>query len=368
MSFVNNYADSNKGNAIYFYKSSAIYNCIFSIYRPKKTATVNVKNLIYDAETNYPVAYYKNGINIVNALLNNGITFNNLHNGKNTIKMVFNGFSNYIIITGDTYLRAKNILMFYNDGTKYKVKLTNYKGNPLVNKNVKITIANKNYYVKTNKKGYAILLLKQKPGKYLVITRFNGDRDYGSSLYKTTLKIIKSPITENKNMIIYFLGGTFKVKIIKLNKKSVGAGKTVKFTIDGKTYAKKTNKNGYAKYEILQKSGKYTITTKYSKFKQKNTIKIKPVLTANNVVKKKTKTTIFKAKLIKTNGKANPKKTITFKFEGKTYKQTTNKHRIATLKIKNLKIGKYKIYSKYKKSTIKKHNNNRKIRNPNSLF
>ena len=47
------------------------------------------------------------------------------------------------------------------------------------------------------------------------------------------VKILKFPITKNKNMNIYFMGGTFKVQIINANGKNVGAGKIVKFTIAG---------------------------------------------------------------------------------------------------------------------------------------
>ena len=96
------------------------------------------------------------------------------------------------------------------------------------------------------------------------------------------------------------MGGIFKVQIINANGKNVGAGKTVKFTISGKTYTKKTDKNGYASLKITQKPKTHTITTKYGKFITKNKITIQPVLTAKNIIKKKTKTTKFQAKLVKT--------------------------------------------------------------------
>ena len=80
------------------------------------------------------------------------------------------------------------------------------------------------------------------------------------------------------------MGGTFKVQIINANGKNVGAGKTVKFTIAGKTYSKKTDKNGYASLKITQKPKTHTITTKYGKFITKNKITIQPVLTAKNIM------------------------------------------------------------------------------------
>ena len=141
----------------------------------------------------------------------------------------------------------------------------------------------------------------------------------------TTLKILKSPITQNKDLKAFYLGGTFKVRIIKINGESVGAGKTVKFTIAGKTYTKKTSKNGWVYLKIKQKPKTYTITTQYGKFKVKNTIIVKPLLIAKNIVKKKTKTIKFKVKLVNSKGKPQAKKKITFKFKGKKYKKLTNK-------------------------------------------
>ena len=43
------------------------------------------------------------------------------------------------------------------------------------------------------------------------------------------------------------------------------------------------------------------------------------------------------------------KKKITFKIKNKKYAAKTNKKGIATIKIKKLKVGKYKIISKYGK-------------------
>ena len=356
-SFVNNHAKKFEGNVIYWFKSGDIFACTFSVFRPKNTNTVTVNNLIYYENNNYNVNYYENGNKILNSGINKNITFFNLNSGKHTIKMIYkkdgNDLTNDLIITGDSYLNSNNVYMFYNDGTKYKVKLTDYQGKPLIYKNLQITIKNKKYNLKTDKYGYATILLKQKPGQYSIIAKFNGDKDYGPSTFKSMVKILKSPITKNKNLKIYFMGGTFKVQIIHANGKNVGAGKTVKFTIAGKTYSKKTDKNGYASLKITQKPKTHTITTKYGKFITKNKITIQPVLTAKNIIKKKTKTTKFQAKLVNTKGKPQAKKKITFKFKGKTYKKLTNKKGIATLKIKNLKKGKYNIYTQYTKSKIK---------------
>lgn len=44
---------------------------------------------------------------------------------------------------------------------------------------------------------------------------------------------------------------------------------------------------------------------------------------------------------------------ITFKIKSKTYSAKTNKKGVATVKFKNLKVGKYKITVKYLNSKVK---------------
>ena len=357
-SFNNNHAAQWDGGAVYWFGAKGkLSGCSFVIFRSKNTSFLNIPNLIYYNGKDYDVDYYNNGVNINSGKLNNGVSFSGLNNNKYNITMKYmtdNGMMiNYLIITGDSYLHAKNIAMFHNDGSSYVLKLTDAQGNPIKNQIIQITIANKNYNIKTNDKGYAQLKIKQKAGNYKITTKFKGNNQYSPTKIINTLKILKSPITQNKNMEIYYLGGTFKVKIIKNNGKNAGPGHKVQFTINGKTYTKKTNKEGYASIKITQKPKTYKITTQYKKYKTTNQIKIKPLLTAKNIIKKKTKITQFQAKLVNNKGKPQKQKTITFKINKKTYKAKTNKNGIATIKIKNLQKGKHTIHTQYTKSQIK---------------
>ena len=67
----------------------------------------------------------------------------------------------------------------------------------------------------------------------------------------------------------------------------------------------------------------------------------------------KAKTIKFTAKLVNYKGKILKYKYIKFKFKSKIYKRKTNAKGIATLRLRNLKRGKYTIYSTYGKLTIK---------------
>ena len=166
-------------------------------------------------------------------------------------------------------------------------------------------------------------------------------------------------IIGNKNIAVDYDGGSYySVKVVTADGRSVGAGETVKFTINGKTTTVKTDNNGMAKIKISQLPGKYTITTSYRGKTYKNTVTVKQVLKATKVsVKNTAKKLVLKATL-KINGKAVKGKTIKFKFKGKTYKAKTNKKGIAKVTIKQKVIKKltkksYAVKVTYLKDTVK---------------
>ena len=91
------------------------------------------------------------------------------------------------------------------------------------------------------------------------------------------------------------------------------------------------------------------------------TLTVKHIVTLKAVkVKKSAKKLILQATLAKVNKKYLKKKTVTFKFNGKTYKAKTNSKGVAKVTIKSsvlkkLKIGKKVTYqATYLKDTIKK--------------
>jgi hypothetical protein len=90
----------------------------------------------------------------------------------------------------------------------------------------------------------------------------------------------------------------------------------------------------------------------YGGIKVSNKIVVKKVLFTKNISKKKSKKIKFKATL-KQGKKTLSKKKITFKVNGKKYTAKTNKKGIAKVNLKNLKVGKNKIYTTYAGLTVK---------------
>lgn len=153
--------------------------------------------------------------------------------------------------------------------------------------------------------------------------------------------------------MFYGAGKYYKVRAFDDNG-NVAKGVKVTFKINGKSYTRLTDSNGYASFMISQNPGKYTITAEYNGFKVSNVITVKTTIITKNINVKKGKAIKFTAKLLDKNGKIIKNKKITFKLKGKTYKVKTNKKGVATLKVtKKFKVGKYTITSTYGKLTVK---------------
>ena len=287
----------------------------------------------------------------------NGVaSFNlDLNVGNHKIIVKFKGNKDFKSITLNSSLNVlstiivQDLIRGYNSKNDFQATFLSKDGKILQNTNITFRINGKNYEVTTNFRGIAILNVKLAIGKYvvIVINNFTGEKS------SKNLEISKR-LLENKDMTIYFGSGKYyKIKVIGDNGKVVKSGEKVIFKINKKTYIVKTDKKGYASLKITLNPKKYLIIAEYKGYKVENNIVVKPILTAKNISKKKSKTIKFNAKLVNVKGKAWPKKVIKFKFKGKTYKVKTNSRGVATLSLKNLKVGKYTIFSIYGKSKIK---------------
>ena len=148
--------------------------------------------------------------------------------------------------------------------------------------------------------------------------------------------------------MLYTSGSAYKVRLT-----SDGAalsGKTVVFTINGKTVKSTTDKNGYAsvKIDLPPKSVKYTVTATYNGVKTSNKVTVNGIITAKNVkVKKSKKVNKIKVTLKKVNGKYLKSKKLTLKINGKKITTKTNKKGVATFKVKKKVLKKLKAGKKY---------------------
>lgn len=258
----------------------------------------------------------------------------------------YHAASTKAVVTINPTIEGINVTKLEGSNDLYYVIVSDSNGKVLGNKKVKLQIGSKSISLTTLPNGIARVNIDLNVGTYKIVATnpVTGE--------KTTNKLfIFNYLMENKDLTKYYKGSTgYKVRAYGKDGKPVGAGKIVSIKVNGKTYKVKTNKKGYATLAINLKPGKYTIKATYNKYSVTNKIVVKTTLITKNLSKKKSKTTKYQAKLLNGNGKVLKGKKITFKFKGKTYTAKTNKKGIATITIKSaLKVGKYKIYTKYGK-------------------
>ena len=294
-----------------------------------------------------------------------GKTFNTNTNreGKAILDYVFDEVGKYSISISspaeDNYLSSSYSVSFnvkstinlpsetvYALNSKYSVKLFDVNGSG-INGDVTVSIGAKIYDI-TCKNGSASLSVDLAPGSY-VVNIFN---PLTNESLTQSIKVVER-ITKNNDLTMYYGAGKYyKVKVVNDHGK-VQANLKVTFKVNGKTYYRYTDSNGYASLKISLTPKTYTITATYNGYKVSNKITVKKTIIAYDKTVKKGKTIKFTAKLLSSSGKILKYKKLTIKFKGKKYTVKTNYKGIATLKItKKYRIGRYTITTSYGSAKI----------------
>lgn len=229
-------------------------------------------------------------------------------------------------------------------GGSYNITLKDANTNTtLSNKFVEININNITFNATSNNNGVASVNLTLIPGKYNVNVFFAGDNTYDASNFTSIFEVL--PTIQANNIVKYYKGSTQYNATFLNSYGNVLANTTVTITVNGKTYTRKTNDAGVVSLPIDLKPGSYNVVSidPITGFKLTTTFKILSTISANNVYKVAGYSKKFSAKFLKSNGNPLANKKIKFKLNGKTYTDKTNKNGIASLSLKNLNKGTYKI-------------------------
>ena len=144
----------------------------------------------------------------------------------------------------------------------------------------------------------------------------------------------------------YGAGSYYKVRVYDDNG-NIARNVKVKFTIDGITYSRYSDSNGYAFIKIQLNPNTYVIQAKYMGYKVKNKIVVKPTLILNYMVVKKYRAFNYGVKLLDNNGKVLKYKYVKLTFKGNTYFAKTNYKGIATFKLFSSAKGKFTVKAVY---------------------
>ena len=254
-------------------------------------------------------------------------------------------------------ITASDVTKIYSDGRKFYATFLNSNGKALANKNIKFKIDGKTFTKQTNSKGVASLTMYNlKKGTYKMIS-YNVD-----GLTKTnTVKVITYTTSKLTTSAYTFLKSDSKTIKVTLNNGlgyAPGAGKIIKFTVNGKSYTAKTNSKGVASLKLpTLKAGTYTVKYSfagnnfYKASSASNKLYILPSKTPTYTVKSTTtfgKNSGYPFKVALTSGSVPlVGKTVTLSVDGKSYTKTTDSNGVVSLPI-DLNVGKYTVAYKFK--------------------
>jgi hypothetical protein len=153
-------------------------------------------------------------------------------------------------------------------GQYFYITLKDKNGNLLKNKPVQIGFNGQVYDRVTDENGSARLQINLKNvGTYTFAVAYLGDDDYNGSFIVAKIVVNKQkPVISTSN---YYYKADAKSKKISVSLKSASKkplkNKTIKLTLNGKTYSAKTNSNGVVTINVsLSKKGTYSFTVKYA--------------------------------------------------------------------------------------------------------
>ncbi|WP_295611982.1 Ig-like domain repeat protein [uncultured Methanobrevibacter sp.] len=280
-----------------------------------------------------------------------------LAKGDYKIPVTYSGDDKYNTVTKEVTINVKEdtsdkinapaVTKYYKGSEKFVVTVTNYKGNPLANKEVKININGRNYTRTTDEKGIATMALGLPSNTYNVTVTVD------NQTVKSVVNIL--PTVNGTDVVKMFRNGTqYYATFIDNEGNYLPDGTTVKFNINGVMYERQVSK-GLARLNINLPAGEYTITAMNPVTGENaaNNIIVLPTLVENKDITKYYKnSTQYSVKVIGADGKAvGAGVTVKFNINGIFYERQTNESGIAKMNI-NLPSGNYVITAEYNGCTV----------------
>ena len=294
--------------------------------------TVNVNGKNYTAIVKYGVA---------------SVTVPNLANGTYSVSVFYNG--------DDTYMPMEN-------STKFTVsKVSDYNmtvdiADIIKGENATITVTvpkdgigsvvvtiNGTDYKGTVTNGTAkVIIPGLDEGTYKVVTFYTGDAKYDSMIVNGTITVNKNTKTTltMDDVVKYFKGAqNLTAKLVDAFGNPI-TNATVYFTVNGKVYAKTTDKNGTASMGIGLVPNEYKVnavfngTKDYDKATANATVTVKNTVLGNDTTLYFCNGTKYVAKFLDSNGKALANTTVKFNINGVFYTRVTDENGTASLGIR----------------------------------
>ena len=270
----------------------------------------------------------------------------NLAAGTYTLKLAFAGDDNYSGTTKSISLKVLANTPKITTGSTSVMRgyyfyayLKDAAGKALKGQKITFKVNGKTYTKTTNSNGRAALKIKLPVGKYKVNIVHSASGIYSYAKKTVTIKSLANTpkISLSSKSVIR---GKYIYAYLKDGAGKVLSGKKLTFTLNGRTYVKKTNSNGRAALKVKIAAGKYPLRIYHYKsgvydYKKKSATltvqKNTPKISVGNVtvIKDKYLYVYLKDKA----GSVMKSHNVKIRINGKTYTKTTNSNGRAALKL-----------------------------------
>ncbi|MBQ9026512.1 MAG: hypothetical protein IJ104_09090, partial [Methanobrevibacter sp.] len=246
-------------------------------------------------------------------------------------------------------IQAEDIVMYYKNGTRYELKLTDMNGKPLANENVTLTINGATYSRTTDENGTASIAINLNVGNYTGSVSYVGTGNCSNSTIENSITVLSTIIADD--LVKMFRNASqFRATFLDGQGNPLANGTEVTFNINGVMYVRTTDENGTAQLNINLNQGEYIITST-NPFNGQEYANLVTVLSniVNNtdLVKYYRNGSQYVVTVVGADGNVvGAGENVTFNINGVMYTRTTNESGQAQLNI-NLDAGNYTITAIY---------------------
>ena len=293
---------------------------------------VNVNGKNYTAVVKYGVA---------------SVTVSNLANGTYSVSVFYNGDDTYMPMENSTKFTVSKV-SDYNmtvdiadiiKGENATITVTTPKDGT---GSVVVTINGTDYKGTVTNGTAKVIIPGLDEGTYKVVTFYTGDAKYDSMIVNGTITVNKNTKTTltMDDVVKYFSGSqNLTAKLVDAFGNPI-TNATVYFTVNGKVYAKTTDKNGTASMGIGLVPNEYKVnavfngTKDHDKATANATVTVKNTVFGNDTTLYFCNGTKYVAKFLDSNGKALANTTVKFNINGVFYTRVTDENGTAGLGIR----------------------------------
>ena len=259
----------------------------------------------------------------------------------------------------DVNIDSSDVSLYYHNGTRLNVGLSDSNSTPLTNQSLTININGQNYSRTTNDEGKTSIAINLVPGKYLAGIYFLGNEKYSPA--NRTVKVNVFPTIDGDDLVKYYHNSTQYSATFTDGLGDPLDNEEVSFNIHGVFYNRKTDQNGVARLNINLESGEYVLTA-YNPcdgYSYSNNITVLPTINGSDLNKIYRDNHQYWATFRDFKGDLLVNTDVEFNVHGILYTRKTNDQGSAKLNI-NLEEGNY-IITAYNPVTGEAHSNNIKV-------